>query len=268
MNSAYKLAQLKRLLSRYDKVAVAFSGGVDSTFLLATAADVLDTNRVLALTATAPIFPTQETEFSATLAESFGVRQVLVDCNPLELDEVADNPPLRCYHCKRHLFTQLREQARTLGFADLLDGSNLDDLEDYRPGRQALEELGVASPLLDLQLTKADIRALSRQAGLATADKPSLACLASRFPYGTRLTLERLNQVERCETFLQQRGFRTFRVRYHGDTARIEVHLDEMPEIMKDGLRTELVAAFKAAGFTYVSLDLQGYRTGSLNENL
>ena len=268
MNSASKLAQLKHLLACYDKVAVAFSGGVDSAFLLAIAADVLGTDRLLALTAVAPLFPTQETDDSAALAKSLGVRQVLVNCNPLELEEVADNPPLRCYHCKRHLFAKLREQALTLGFVELLDGSNLDDLEDYRPGRKALEELGIASPLLDAQLTKADIRMLSRQAGLATADKPSLACLASRFPYGTRITLEQLQQVERCEEFLRQRGFRTFRVRHHGDTARIEVHLDEMPGIMKDGLRADLIAEFKAAGFTYVALDLQGYRTGSLNENL
>ncbi len=268
MNPAQKLAQLKKLLSRYDKVAVAFSGGVDSTFLLAVAAEVFGRECLLALTAAAPIFPTQEIKSSAALAATLGVRQVIVDCNPLELDDVADNPPLRCYHCKQHLFTRLREQACAAGFTDLLDGSNLDDLDDYRPGRKALEELKIGSPLLDARLTKGDIRELSRQRGLATADKPALACLASRFPYGTRITNERLQQVEKCEEFLRQRGFRTFRVRYHGDMARIEVHLDEMPGIMKDGLRADLLAAFKAAGFTYVALDLQGYRTGSLNENL
>lgn len=268
MNPAAKLAQLKSLLSRCDKVAVAFSGGVDSTFLLAVAAETFSPNNLLALTATAPLFPARECAASAALAEALGVRQVFIDCNPLELDEVASNPPLRCYHCKHHLFVKLREQALAMGFTNLLDGSNLDDLEDYRPGRKALEELGIASPLLEAKLTKTDIRTLSRQAGLATADKPALACLASRFPYGTQITPERLQQVERCEDFMRQHGFRTFRVRYHGETARIEVHLDEMPGIMKDGVRDALLTAFKAAGFTYVALDLQGYRTGSLNENL
>lgn len=268
MDLADKRDKLKNLLSQFDRAAVAFSGGVDSTFLLFIAAETLGPDRVVALTADTPIFPAHELAESVDLAGQIGVRQVIVPCAALEQDKIAANSPERCYHCKLEIFSLFLARARELGFQSLLDGSNLDDLDDYRPGRKALAELNIVSPLLEAGLTKAEIRELSRQAGLATADKPSYACLASRFPYGTRLTAEGLQQVARCEDFLRQRGLRTFRVRYHDDIARIEVSLDEMPRMIEDRFRIALLAEFKAAGFTFVALDLEGYRTGSLNESL
>ena len=195
-----------------------------------------------------------------------GVRQIVVDSNELEIPGLADNPLKRCYHCKKELFQICVAKARELGYREVLDGSNQDDLQDYRPGRDAAQELAIRSPLLEAGLGKAEIRQLSREYRLPTAEKQPFACLASRFPYGTKITAARLDQVNRCETFLREHGFRTFRVRYHGDTARIEVALDELSRITDDKMRNALVAEFKAAGFTYVSLDLQGYRTGSMNE--
>ena len=268
MTLAEKLQKLKTLLAGFDRIAVAFSGGVDSTFLLAVARDVLGPDHVVALTAAAPIFPTHETEQSTALAATLGIRQVIVDVDILDLDNFTGNSPQRCYHCKLDLFIRFLDRARELGFETLAEGSNLDDLGDYRPGRKALLELAVASPLVEAGLSKAEIRELSRKAGLATADKPSLACLASRIPYGTPITFTHLRQIERCETFLLRNGFRTCRVRHHGEIARIEVSLDEMPRMIEDGVRLALLSECKAAGFTYIALDLGGYRTGSLNESL
>jgi len=247
-------------------VVIAFSGGVDSTFLLKTARDVLGADKVLALTATSPTYPSHEFNESVKLAKELGVKQLVVDSNELEIPGFADNPPQRCYHCKKELFEICLHKAAELGYREVLDGSNLDDLDDYRPGRQAAIELKIRSPLLEAGLTKNEIRELSRRQGLATADKQPFACLASRFPYGTRITAEKLSQVDRCETFMRENGFHTFRVRYHDEVARIEVALDELAKIIEDDMRSRLLSAFKAAGFTYVSLDLQGYRTGSMNE--
>jgi len=261
-----KFQQLKDLLAAMESALVAFSGGVDSTFLLHTACEVLGPAKVVALTATSPTYPSHEFNESVDLARQFGIRQIVVDSNELEIPGFADNPPKRCYHCKKELFTLCLEEAHKLGFREVLDGSNLDDLDDYRPGREATKELKVRSPLLEAGLTKAEIRTLSRRAGLATATKQPFACLASRFPYGTRITAERLQQIDRCETFLRSRGFNTFRVRFHDEVARIELGRDEIPRLLDDALRDELVEEFKQAGFTYVALDLQGYRTGSMNE--
>lgn len=261
-----KYALLKDNLAELGSAVIAFSGGVDSTFLLLTARDVLGADKIIALTATSPTYPSHEFNESVRLAKQLGVNQVVVDSNELEIPGFADNPPQRCYHCKKELFDICLGKAKDLGYREVLDGSNLDDLDDYRPGRQAATELKVRSPLLEAELTKDDIRELSRENGLPTADKQPFACLASRFPYGTRITAERLQQIDRCESFMREKGFHTFRVRYHGETARIEVALDEIPRIIDDNMRNELLSEFKAAGFTYIALDLQGYRTGSMNE--
>lgn len=266
MTAESKFQRLKEILAGCESAVIAFSGGVDSTFLLQVARDVLGDDRVTALTATSPTYPSHEFNESVNLAAELGVRQIVVDSNELLIPGFAENPPKRCYHCKKELFEICLAKARELGFLEVFDGSNLDDLSDYRPGRQAAMELKIRSPLLEAGLTKEDIRVLSRRSGLRTADKQPFACLASRFPYGTRITAEKLQQIDRCETFMRDQGFHTFRVRHHGETARVEVSLDELPRIIDDELRKTLLAEFKAAGFTYVALDLQGYRTGSMNE--
>jgi uncharacterized protein len=263
-----KMAKLQALLSEIGQVVVAFSGGVDSTFLLKVASDCLGAKNVIALTATSPTYPDYEFQQACELAQEIGVEQIVIESNELEIPGFADNPPRRCYHCKFELFSLCLEQAKMRGFTTVLDGSNLDDLGDYRPGRDAVNELQVRSPLLEAGLGKEDIRALSRELGLRTWDKQAFACLSSRFPYGTKITLERLRQIDSCETFLRENDFKNYRVRYHDDIARIEVAPDEIQRLIDDQLRDRLVAAFKQAGFIFVTLDLQGYRTGSMNATL
>jgi len=268
MTIAEKYLRLKELLTQYHSVAVAFSGGVDSTFLLKAAAEALGPGNVLALTATSPIHPKLETDESRALADKIGVRQLLIENNELEIPEFSQNLPLRCYYCKLALFSHFLKLAEENGCQAVLDGSNLDDLKDYRPGQDALKELQIASPLLTAELNKAEIRQLSREFDLPTWGKQAFACLASRFPYGTQISRQRLAQVERCEDWLRQQGFSNYRVRYHDQLARVEVPAETIPHLLNDQLREQLVKEFKAAGFTYVTLDLQGYRTGSMNEVL
>jgi uncharacterized protein len=259
---------LTELLTGFGSTLIAFSGGVDSTFLLWTAKKVLGSERIIALTATSPTYPGYEFNESRRLAEAIGVKQLVVESNELEIPGFADNPPRRCYHCKHELFALCMAKARELGLRVVVDGANHDDLAEYRPGHEAARELGVRSPLLEVGLTKAEIRELSRRAGLATAAKQPFACLASRFPYGTRITAERLKQIDQCESFLRDKGFGTYRVRYHGNTARIEIAPAEMPRLLEPVLRQAMIAACKSAGFTYVSLDLEGYRPGSMNAGI
>lgn len=262
-----KLAALRRTVNKAGGMAIAFSGGVDSTFLAAVAVQELG-DRALAVMALSPTYPSDEQEEAVALARHIGIPLEMVTSNELEIDGFCSNPPDRCYHCKRALFAVVGEVARKHGLAAVADGSNADDVDDYRPGRRALRELGVRSPLLEAGLTKSEIRQLSRQMGLPTADKPAMACLASRFPYGSAITEARLKAVEQAERNLHAMGCRQVRVRHHGATARIEVDPAEIERLCAAGTRDKVVTAVKKAGFTYVALDLQGYRTGSMNETL
>jgi len=264
-----KYSRLKELLTSFDKVAVAFSGGVDSTLLLKVASDCLGPHNVLALTAVSPIFPAYEIEQSQELARELKVQQRLIKTNQFSLNLFKENGPQRCFHCKHDLFSQLLKSVQQSDTVDtLLDGSNLDDLDDYRPGQDAIKELNIRSPLLEAELTKQDVRDLSRTLDLKTWDKQPFACLATRFPYGTEITLEHLHQVDACETWLRRNGFTLYRVRFHGQLARVEIDIQEMPRLVEKELRLAMIAAFKENGFDYITLDLQGYRSGSMNETL
>lgn len=263
LNAKYE--KLKTILTEMGSVLVAFSGGVDSTFLLRVAHDVLG-EKAVAFTATSPTYPESEFRESVALAELIGARQVVMESNELEIPGFALNPRNRCYHCKKELFHICVDKAAALGLGKVVDGSNSDDLGDYRPGRTAAQELEVRSPLMEAGLTKAEIRALSRELGLPTWNKQPFACLSSRFPYGTEITPERLRMVGSCEAFLKSEGFATYRVRYHGETARIELGEGDVARMLEPALRKAVVDFFKKAGFIYVALDLEGYRTGSMNE--
>ena len=249
------------------KVAVAFSGGVDSTFLLAIASEIL-TDNLVAFTAVGPIHPILETERSRSLAKSLGVRQFEIDQDIDAVPGFSDNPTDRCYLCKKALFLKIIEQANQLGIDTIIEGSNTDDANEYRPGRKALGELGIHSPLAEAGLSKNDIRLASKQIALPTWELPSFACLASRFPYGTRLTPENLSMVEQAEAALAEEGFKQYRVRYHGQVARIEVPKEEIARFADENLRNRIMQSIQNAGFDYVSLDLGGYRSGSLDETL
>jgi len=263
--SLKKLEHLKSIIKEMSSVLVAFSGGTDSTFLLKVAVDVLK-EKAVALTATSPTYPFVEYKNACALAEEFGVRHIIIESNELEIKNFAANNEKRCYYCKSELFTLAAAEAAKIDIRWVADGSNADDLKDYRPGREAAREKNVRSPLVEANLSKEEIRSLSRQMGVKTWDRPASACLSSRFPYGTKITPERVMTVEKCENILREKGFRQFRVRFHGDVARIETTEEEFSRFFEDGLRHEIIEGFKEAGFIYTSLDLQGYRTGSLNE--
>lgn len=264
MTNEKKIIKLKDILGSMGKVLIAFSGGVDSAFLLYTARDTLGRENVLAVIAESPTYPESEVRDAVEMCETLGVKRKVIKTDEFSDENFVSNPKERCYFCKKELFTKLLEIARQNNIPFVLDGSNYDDKSDFRPGTKAKKELGVKSPLMDLGFTKQDIREHSKEMGLPTWDKPSYACLASRIPYGTRITEGILANIREGEEFLKSLGFRQVRVRHHGHIVRIELDKPVLDEEQMNNISQK----FEDLGYTYVTLDLKGYRTGSMNEVL
>jgi uncharacterized protein len=264
--AAQRLEELEAIVAPYGSALVAFSGGVDSSLALAIAARALTKERVLAVTSNNETYLPSELDLAREFADSLGVEHLIVNTRELDNPDYASNPTNRCYFCKSTLYSDLRNIAEERGYACVVDGANADDEGDYRPGRKAAKELEVVSPLSIARVNKAEVRELAKHLGLPSWDKPALACLSSRFPYGQEITAEKLAQVARAEEYLRREGFRQVRVRHHGEIARLEVGPEEMERAF--ALREEISAELKDAGFLYVALDLSGYASGSLNATL
>jgi uncharacterized protein len=267
MSIETKYNKLLVMLKEMDRVIIAFSGGVDSTFLL-KAASVAKLKDILAVTGISDSLPEEELSFTKEITSSMGIKHMTIETDEINNDNYTANSPDRCYYCKKELFSRLKDIAAEGTYDYILDGTNADDSKDWRPGRRAAKEEEVQSPLHDAGLTKNDIRALSKTLELATWNKPATPCLASRFPYGQKITAESLNRVHNAETFIRALGIKEFRVRSHAGLARIEVHVRDFPIIMNDASRIEIVNYLKSLGFQHITIDLQGFRTGSSNECL
>ncbi len=268
MTTADKLENLKGILRGMEKVVVAYSGGVDSAFLLKVAADTLGTGNVMAILAISPTYPSREYNRALETAGSIGVKVEIIHTKEADDPRFKNNPVDRCYFCKHELFSRIAEYIAAGDFKNMVDGSNMDDLSDHRPGKKALHEKDIRSPLQDAGLTKSEIRDLSLQLGLPTWNKDALACLSSRFPYGENIDLKKLQMVDAAENFLSDLGFKNIRARHEKSSIRIEVSPSQIKLFTDDSLRTQVLAKMKDLGYHYVSLDLEGYRQGSLNESL